>query len=69
MPQLVQGQVAAGLEEEGLEMVDTALAQDGGHPQVGFLDQVLGDARVFHHSGQGTQQRDALGEKDGVELG
>ena len=50
-------------------MLDRPLAQGARHPQVGFLQQVLGGAGVADHALQGAQQGKALEEEDGVEPG
>ncbi|MCY1449003.1 hypothetical protein D9M71_657210 [compost metagenome] len=62
--QVVEGQVAGGLEHERFKVLDGPLAQGTGDPQVGFLQQVLGGAGVAYHALQGTQQGEALGEED-----
>ena len=61
---MVQGKVAGGLEHERLQVLDGPLAQGAGDPQVGFLKQVLGGARVADHALQRAQQAEALVEED-----
>ncbi|MNF08152.1 hypothetical protein D3C80_2084970 [compost metagenome] len=66
---MVQRQVAGGLENKRLKVLDGALAEGTGDAQVGLLQQVFGGARVINHALQGAQQADSLGEKYSVELG
>lgn len=62
--QMVQRQVAGGLENKGFEVLDRAFGQCTGDTQVGFLEQVFGGTGVADHALEGAQQRCALGEED-----
>ncbi|MNP03225.1 hypothetical protein D3C76_951050 [compost metagenome] len=65
--QMVQRQVAGGLENKGFEVIDGALAERTGHPQVGLLQEVFGGAVIVDHPLQRAQQGDSLGDEDVVE--
>ncbi|MNF98559.1 hypothetical protein D3C84_814230 [compost metagenome] len=65
--QMVQRQVAGGLENEGFEVIDGPFAERPGHAQVGLLQQVFGGAVIVDHPLQRAQQGDSLGDEDVVE--
>ncbi|MNP58780.1 hypothetical protein D3C76_1537250 [compost metagenome] len=65
--QVVQRQVAGGLENEGFQVIDGPLAKRTAHPQVGLLQEVFGGAVIVDHPLQRAQQRDSLGDEDVVE--
>ncbi|MNG29723.1 hypothetical protein D3C84_1152050 [compost metagenome] len=48
--QMVQRQVAGGLENERFKVLDRPFAQCPGNAQVGLLQQVFGGAGVVDHA-------------------
>ena len=65
--QMIQRQIARGLEDKGFKVIDGPFAQRPGHAQVGLLQQVFSGAVIVDHPFQRAQQGSALGEEDVVE--